>query len=431
MKAVKKRILIMLPILILIILISIYFLFKSFIIFKIDNYKNTIDVNQEFKLPKVKVYFLGKNITDKLETDSNVDINKIGKYKITYKIKHLIFNKKKTISVNVVDKVLPEINLVGDSEVRLCPNKEYEEEGYKALDNYDGDITDKVNIIKNDDYIEYSVSDSSNNKVVVTRKIIKEDKTPPTIEILGNTNYTISLNSTFNPPSYNVSDNCDIDLKDKVEVINGVNTSSTGNYQVNYKVKDSSGNESDKIVYVKVINQTKVADYSNIVQGPTYINGILIVNKKYSLPSNYGSGVDPEANQALKNLQAGAKEAGHPMPLLSGYRSYYTQRNLYNSYVARDGQAAADTYSARPGHSEHQTGLAFDVGAISNNYGNTNAGIWLKNNAHKYGFIIRYPKGKEHITGYVYEPWHIRYVGTYHALKIYESGLTLEEYLGV
>ena len=95
------------------------------------------------------------------------------------------------------------------------------------------------------------------------------------------------------------------------------------------------------------------------------------------------------------------------------------------------GQELTDTFSARPGHSEHQTGLAFDVGAIDDDFANWPSGIWLKENAHKYGFIIRYPKGKQHITGYKYEPWHIRYLGVDLATKVYNSGLTLEEYLGI
>ena len=119
------------------------------------------------------------------------------------------------------------------------------------------------------------------------------------------------------------------------------------------------------------------------------------------------------------------------MPLLSGFRSYSTQKVLYNSYVQTDGVEAADTYSARPGHSEHQTGLAFDVGNIDYGYGDTDAGRWLNDHAHEYGFIIRYLKGKESITGYVYEPWHIRYVGLNVASEIHTRGITLEEYLGV
>ena len=117
------------------------------------------------------------------------------------------------------------------------------------------------------------------------------------------------------------------------------------------------------------------------------------------------------------------------MPLLSGYRSFDYQDKLYRKYAAADGVAAANTYSAWPGHSEHQTGLAFDIGSINNNYGNTPAGKWLAAHAHEYGFIIRYPKGKEGVTGYQYEPWHVRYLGVELATKVYESGLCLEEYL--
>ena len=156
----------------------------------------------------------------------------------------------------------------------------------------------------------------------------------------------------------------------------------------------------------------------------------MIVNKKYKLPSTFG-GTDEIALAALNNLQQAANNAGYAMPLISGYRSYQTQNSIYNSYVSRWGIEYTDTVSARPGHSEHQTGLAFDVGELSNSYGETKAGIWLKENCHKYGFIIRYLKGKESITGYSYEPWHIRYVGVEVATEIMQKNITLEEYLGV
>lgn len=161
---------------------------------------------------------------------------------------------------------------------------------------------------------------------------------------------------------------------------------------------------------------------------PTYVGGVLIVNKNYALPRNYG-GYNSAAASALSRLQAAAKKAGVSMPLLSGYRSFDYQDKPYRKYAAEDGIAAANTYSAWPGHSEHQTGLAFDIGSISNNYGNTPAGKWLAAHAHEYGFIIRYPRGKESITGYQYEPWHVRYLGVELATKVYESGLCLEEYL--
>lgn len=171
---------------------------------------------------------------------------------------------------------------------------------------------------------------------------------------------------------------------------------------------------------------------------PTYIDGILIANKKYPLPASYNKGEDPEAKEALASMIAAAEQDGIELVAFSGFRSYEYQTTLYNNYVARDGQAAADRYSARPGHSEHQTGLAFDIGEkgredlwLTSAFGETKAGKWLVNNAHSHGFILRYPKGKEHITGFMYESWHFRYLGVETATKVVNSGVTLEEYLGI
>ena len=164
---------------------------------------------------------------------------------------------------------------------------------------------------------------------------------------------------------------------------------------------------------------------------PTYIDGVLLVNKEYAFPRSYGDGEDEAAYEALLKLQEGARQAGYSMPLMSGFRSFETQDKLYNKYVEEDGVEKADTYSAWPGHSEHQTGLAFDVGWVDLQFADTGAGQWLAQPSHEYGFIIRYPEGKEDVTGYQYEPWHVRYLGVDLATKVYESGLCLEEYLGV
>lgn len=164
----------------------------------------------------------------------------------------------------------------------------------------------------------------------------------------------------------------------------------------------------------------------------TYMDGILIVNKTYPLPQNYNPGVNPEAKAALDKMFAAAKaEQNLKMWVCSGFRSYTVQKSLYNSYVRRDGAKAADRYSARPGYSEHQTGLAFDINYADYRFKNTAEAKWLAANAYKYGFILRYPEGKESITGYMYEPWHYRYVGVESAKKIFDSGLTLEEYFGI
>lgn len=142
-----------------------------------------------------------------------------------------------------------------------------------------------------------------------------------------------------------------------------------------------------------------------------------------------------EAADALNKLALDAQSEGHEIVVTTAYRSYNLQNYLYNKYVEKDGQALADTYSARPGTSEHQTGLAVDVSSPSVNYeltrayGETAEGKWLAENSWKYGFIIRYQEGKEHVTGYTYEPWHLRYVGQEAAREIYDRDMTLEEYL--
>lgn len=163
----------------------------------------------------------------------------------------------------------------------------------------------------------------------------------------------------------------------------------------------------------------------------TYINGILIANKTYPLPSTYNPGVDPAANAALQEMFAAARLEGLELFVKSGFRSYSTQKSLYNGYVRRDGAAAADRYSARAGHSEHQTGLAFDINRAHSSFAGSPEANWLAANCYKYGFIIRYPEGKEAITGYIYEPWHVRYLGVETATAVYNSGLCLEEYLGI
>lgn len=169
-----------------------------------------------------------------------------------------------------------------------------------------------------------------------------------------------------------------------------------------------------------------------VVDGITYVKGIMIANKSYGLPEDYCPGeIVHEADAAYDEMKAAAAKEGVSLHIVSGFRDYETQEVIYNRYVAQDGKAAADRYSARPGHSEHQTGYSMDLNSLSTSFGQTTEGKWLANNCWKYGFIIRYPEGKENITGYMYEPWHVRYLGKDTAKAVYESGLTLEEYLGI
>lgn len=168
-----------------------------------------------------------------------------------------------------------------------------------------------------------------------------------------------------------------------------------------------------------------------VKDGVTYINGILIANKTYDLPSTYNpGGILAEAQTAFNKMKADAwNNARLKLDICSGFRSYAYQRDLYNSYVNRDGKAKADTYSARPGHSEHQTGLAMDINMAGSAFDSTPEAKWIAEHCAEYGFIIRYPQGKQDITGYKYESWHVRYLGVPLAKEVTDSGLTLEEFL--
>ncbi len=181
---------------------------------------------------------------------------------------------------------------------------------------------------------------------------------------------------------------------------------------------------------------------------------LVLVNKQFKLPDGYEPPdlmapdvpfyfeedlekryMREEAAHALEELFSGAEEAGLDLVAASGYRSYERQEEIYQQNVDSMGQEEADKFSAKPGNSEHQTGLAMDVTSaemafsLEQSFKQTDEGTWLAENAHNYGFIIRYPEGKEDITGYSYEPWHIRYVGKKAAEEIYQRNTTLEEYL--
>lgn len=331
------------------------------------------------------------------------------------------------------------IKLKGKNTYQIKLGEIYKENGCKVKSLFldlsnNVKIKGKVNNKKIGTYkLEYKINYLFKSKKIY-RTISVIDTEGPVITLIGDENIEIYVGDIYQELGFNVSDNYDKELEDAVKIDSNLDNTKAGDYQIKYSVEDSSGNKTEVVRNIKVKEKivNKIASYDNTVSNtePTYINGILIVNKTYALPSNYNKGVDATANQALINLQNAASEAGYNIPLLSGFRSYETQQTLYNNYVARDGVALADTYSARPGHSEHQTGLAFDVGKIDNDYGDTNEGKWLATHAHEYGFIIRYLKGKEDITGYMYEPWHIRYVGSV-ATNIYQANITLEEYLGL
>ncbi|MDG5787749.1 D-alanyl-D-alanine carboxypeptidase family protein [Evansella sp. AB-P1] len=204
--------------------------------------------------------------------------------------------------------------------------------------------------------------------------------------------------------------------------------------------------------YIKEIpydsNQKKIVDNPEDI--------LVLVNKEYVLPRDYEPAdliipnvpfsneeyherqyLRKEAAHALEKMFQAIEEEGLELYATSGYRSFFTQKQIFPNNVGQHGFERANETSAFPGESEHQTGLAMDVTnrtvsfMLTTNFGETPEGKWISENAHNYGYIVRYPKGLEAITGYTYEPWHLRYVGKEAATEIYETGVTLEEYLGV
>ena len=189
----------------------------------------------------------------------------------------------------------------------------------------------------------------------------------------------------------------------------------------------TAGSKSQEVSQKKAEVVNKGDHYS--IQGK--YDEIVVANKHYPMSKDYNPGENPTAKAELLKLIAAMQQAGFPISdHYSGFRSYETQTQLYQNYVNKDGKAEADRYSARPGYSEHQTGLAFDLIETNGDLvTEEKAAQWLLDHAADYGFVVRYLKGKEKETGYMAEEWHLRYVGK-EAKEIAASGLSLEEYYG-
>ena len=207
---------------------------------------------------------------------------------------------------------------------------------------------------------------------------------------------------------------------------------------VSQKQEQESANKQEAKEHIKEkTSSAKPTDTDLAYNGRYYsVHGkyeeILIVNKRYPLSPQYNPGENAIAKAALLKLIEDMQTAGYAISSqYSGFRSYDTQADLYQNYVNRDGKEAADRYSARPGYSEHQSGLAFDlIDTKGNLLEETDASQWLLHHALRYGFIVRYLEGKENSTGYMPESWHLRYIGQ-EAKEIAESGKSLEEYFGI
>lgn len=239
-------------------------------------------------------------------------------------------------------------------------------------------------------------------------------------------------------------------LEEKLKKLGNVNKRVNyfnSNYIDRYlKYKENNRNMKNSDIVLQVNIGLDQEFYTNIKRALDIDTTYVLVNKFYYLDENYipknletidsnysvpGKKMVNVARISFEYLAKKALSEGYRIRAVSTYRSFSYQEGLYNNYVAKDGVEKADKYSARAGFSEHQTGLAVDVDNFStsfNDFENTKEYKWMLDNAYKYGFILRYPKDKENITGYIYEPWHYRYVGIEIASLIHENNLSYEEY---
>jgi len=236
------------------------------------NGENEIEINyNETYIEKgAKANFFNADISKEIEITNNIDTTKIGSYEVLYKLNHNGFEIKKTRTVKVVDKKSPTINLEGESEVKICPNTKFKEIGYEALDEYDGNITDKVKVEIKKDLVLYSVEDKSGNSYEITRKLIETDDEKPTIDLKGNKTMYLNLTEAFTEPGYTATDNCSGDLTNKVTVTGEVINYQKGTYILKYQVSDDKGNKTT--VERKIVISEKTDPNSGITKkGAIYL----------------------------------------------------------------------------------------------------------------------------------------------------------------
>ncbi len=355
-----------------------------------------VNLNEEiYNTDFIKELKNGTVVTEK----EKIPTDKLGKQEFKIEIKDKKGKiKEYSLEINIVDTEKPQITFTKELETKV------------------GETIDLLSGV--------SVKDNSNEKIDVKyegdfdiNKVGKYELRYVAIDSSGNEakeNFTLNVVENTNNSTTNEKTNTNTNEKTNSNANTNTNTNSNTNNEVHF---------------------TTSKGFKGVTKnGITYIDGYLIVNKTYTLPSTYAPGLTQESLNAFYKMQAASKVEGLNVWLQSGYRSYDLQDKLYKNYVATTGQAAADTYSARPGHSEHQSGLAYDVNIINDTFADTPEAVWLANNCYKYGFILRYPKGKSNETGYKYEPWHFRYIGNVElATKLYNNGdwITLEDYFGI
>lgn len=328
------------PLIGLLIVLIIIFIMVHVFVPSIDlngNSKVEIPYNTEYIESGATSKFFGKDLTSKIKIKGTVDTSKIGTYTIVYDLKDGIFHIKKERRVVVVDKIAPIIELTGEEEVFVCPKQEYSEIGYKAYDEYDGELTDKVKVNKSKDKVVYTVKDSSGNTASITRKLTESDKEKPTITLKGTQTMHLTLTDDFTEPGYTANDNCSGDITSKVEVSGEVKAKQKGTYTLTYKVKDDANNET--VVTRTVIVSEKTDPNSGVIKpgviyltfddGPSSVTTgtILDILKEENVKATFFV-----TNNGPDNLIKRMYDEGHTVALHTASHKYATVYASVDAY---------------------------------------------------------------------------------------------------
>lgn len=329
-----------------------------------------IKVGENYSFNEYDSKLLFINLKDKVVLDSNYDKDKVGKYDVVYKVKFGFLKAEEKQYINVIDDELPVITLEDNEEKIVCSVKSYEEAGYNALDNYDGDITDKVSIEYGDSYIDYKAVDSSGNTSTVRRNLKVEDNEKPKLSLNGKVSDTIILNGEYIEDGATASDNCLGDISDRIKIEGSVDTHTTGNYKIKYSVTDDNGNETTlyrNITVSDTIDEGII--YLTFDDGPgAYTSKILDILDKYNIKATFfvtNSGSDSLIQREYESGHTvGLHTATHKWEIYKSVDSYFADLNIVRDRVKRiTGQ---DTkYIRFPGGSSNTVSKSYAKGIMS------------------------------------------------------------------
>ena len=357
-KKSKKKLIIIASIIIAVLLLVLIVVLVFFPKIKLIGEKYVkVEYGEHYEDEGCSATYFGKDISDKIWYEGEVNEEKLGTYIIKCNVRKNRLTVSKSREVEIVDTKKPEIELVGETTAIICPNASYEEEGYKAIDNYDGEITENVKIEEVEEGLAYNVSDSSGNKESITRTIVKEDKTAPEITLKGNETTYVTLGKTYSEAGYTSIDNCDNDLTEGVKVEGNVDTNNVGTYTLVYSSTDAAGNtgtKERKVVVQKAA--TKVGGssgcgnagtiYLTFDDGPhgSYTPYILNILKQYNVKATFfvlGSLVNSYPSIVQREVNEGHAVGIHTWS--HDYATIYRSTDAFWSEVNRTHDAIKNT----------------------------------------------------------------------------------------